>query len=118
MHKYNNLIKELIINGPEQVWVSDITYIRMRKQWGYLSLVTDAYSKKIMGWAFRKDLSAQGCIDALEMAISERKYPQNKLIHHSDRGSQYCSKRYVDVLNDSNLAIWNCNLKVETFLCY
>jgi putative transposase len=105
MHKYNNLIKELIINGPEQVWVSDITYIRMRKQWGYLSLMTDAYSKKIMGWAFRKDLSAQGCIDALEMAISERKYPQNKLIHHSDRGSQYCSKRYVDVLNDSNLAI-------------
>ncbi len=87
MHKYNNLIRELVINGPEQVWVSDITYIQIRKQWGYLSLVTDAYSKKIMGWAFRKDLSAQGCIDALEMAITERKYPQHNLIHHSDRGS-------------------------------
>jgi putative transposase len=105
MHKYNNLIRELVINGPEQVWVSDITYIQIRKQWGYLSLVTDAYSKKIMGWAFRKDLSAQGCIDAMEMAITERKYPQHKLIHHSDRGSQYCSKKYVDLLSDGNIAI-------------
>jgi putative transposase len=105
MHKYNNLIKELLINGPEQVWVSDITYIRLRKQWGYLSLLTDAYSKKIMGWAFRKDLSAQGCIDALEMAIADRKYPQNRLIHHSDRGSQYCSKGYVDLLTDGNIAV-------------
>jgi len=105
MHKYNNLIKGLIINRPEQVWVSDITYIQLRKQWGYLSLITDAYSKKIMGWALRKDLSAQGCIDALDMAIADRKYPQTKLIHHSDRGSQYCSKGYVDLLTDGNIAI-------------
>ena len=105
MHKYNNLIKELIINHPEQVWVSDITYIQLRKQWGYLSLITDAYSKKIMGWAFRTDLSAQGCIDALEMAILNRIYPQNKLIHHSDRGSQYCSKNYVDLLLRHQIAI-------------
>jgi len=105
MHKYNNLIKELLINGPEQVWVSDITYIQLRKHWGYLSLITDAYSKKIMGWAFRKDLSAQGCIDALEMAIAERKYPNNKLIHHSDRGAQYCSKSYVEILTDGNIAV-------------
>ena len=105
MHKYNNLIKILVVNGPEQVWVSDITYIQLRKQWGYLSLITDAYSKKIMGWAFRKDLSAQGCIDALRMAIADRKYPQNKLIHHSDRGSQYCSKSYVEILTDGNIAV-------------
>jgi transposase InsO family protein len=105
MQKYNNLIKELVINSPEQVWVSDITYIQLRKQWGYLSLITDAYSRKIMGWAFRKDLSAQGCIDALEMAISDRKYPQNKLIHHSDRGSQYCSKGYVEILTGRNIAV-------------
>jgi len=105
MHKYNNLIKDLLINNPEQVWVSDITYIQLRKQWGYLSLITDAYSKKIMGWAFRKDLSARGCIDALEMAIADRKYPQNRLIHHSDRGTQYCSKGYVDLLTDSNIAV-------------
>jgi putative transposase len=105
MQKYSNLIKGLVINGPEQVWVSDITYIQLKKQWGYLSLVTDAYSKKIMGWAFRKDLSAQGCIDALEMAIANRKYPAHKLIHHSDRGSQYCSKGYVDLLTDGNIAV-------------
>ncbi|TDQ11887.1 IS3 family transposase [Pedobacter metabolipauper] len=105
MHKYNNLIKELVINHPEQVWVSDITYIQLRKQWGYLSLITDAYSKKIMGWAFRKDLSAQGCTDALEMAVADRKYPETKLIHHSDRGSQYCSKAYVDLLIRNRIAI-------------
>ena len=105
MHKYNNLVGELVINRPEQVWVSDITYIKLRKQWGYLSLVTDAYSKKIMGWALRADLSAQGCLDALEMAMADRKYPQSKLIHHSDRGSQYCSKGYVDLLTSGNIAI-------------
>ena len=105
MRKYNNLIKELIINRPEQLWVSDITYIKLRKQWGYLSLVTDAYSKKIMGWALRTDLSAQGCLDALEMAMADRKYPQEKLIHHSDRGSQYCSKSYVELLTSGNIAV-------------
>ena len=105
MRKYNNLIKELVINRPEQLWVSDITYIKLRKQWGYLSLVTDAYSKKIMGWTLRTDLSAQGCLDALEMAMADRKYPQEKLIHHSDRGSQYCSKGYVDLLTSGNIAV-------------
>ena len=87
MKKYNNLIKDMVIDRPEQVWVSDITYVWLKGQWGYLSLVTDAYSKKIMGWALRKDLSAQGCIDALKMAINNRKY-QKELIHHSDRGSR------------------------------
>jgi putative transposase len=105
MHKYNNLIKALVIDHPEQVWVSDITYVRVKNRWGYLSLITDAYSKKIMGWAFRKDLSAQGCTNALEMAIRDRMYPHNKLIHHSDRGSQYCSKGYVDLLTQDHTAI-------------
>jgi transposase InsO family protein len=58
-----------------------------------------------MGWAFRTDLSAQGCTDALEMALSSRRYPQKKLIHHSDRGSQYCSKNYVDLLMEHQIAI-------------
>lgn len=105
MHKYNNLIRELIVDRPEQLWVSDITYIRLTNQWGYLSLVTDAYSKKIMGWAFRTDLSAQGCIDALQMAIDHRQYPNAQLIHHSDRGSQYCSQDYVKLLTDNTIAI-------------
>lgn len=105
MHKYNNLIKEMEINRPEQLWVSDITYIRLINQWGYLSLITDAYSRKIMGYCFRKDLSAKGCIDALQMAVDARLYGQQKLIHHSDRGSQYCSGLYVDMLVDNKIAI-------------
>ncbi|TQM49509.1 transposase InsO family protein [Arcticibacter tournemirensis] len=104
MHKYANLVKELRINRPEQVWVSDITYIRMNSGWGYLSLVTDAYSRKIMGYCFHKDLAAQGCAQALRMALDNRIY-QDELIHHSDRGSQYCSKEYVSVLLGSRIAI-------------
>jgi len=105
MHTYDNLIKEMAVNRPEQLWVSDITYIRMINQWGYLSLITDAYSKKIMGYCFRKDLSAKGCIDALQMAMNARQYLQQKLIHHSDRGSQYCSGAYVNLLVKNGIAI-------------
>jgi putative transposase len=105
MFKYTNLIKEMTIDRPEQVWVSDITYIQLKERWGYLSLITDAYSKKIMGWAFRTDLSAQGCIQALEMAAKAREYPDMQLIHHSDRGSQYCSSGYVELLMANQVAI-------------
>lgn len=104
MRKYNNLIKEVNINRPEQVWVSDITYIRLTNQWGYLSLITDAYSRKIMGYSFRQDLAAEGCIEALKMALNNRMYNQ-PIIHHSDRGSQYCSHNYVDLLLKNNIAI-------------
>lgn len=104
MHKYSNLIVDVDIFRPEQIWVSDITYIGMGNKWGYLSLITDAYSRKIMGYCLREDLSTQGCIDALEMALKNRIY-SNSLIHHSDRGSQYCSKQYVDLLIRNNIAI-------------
>lgn len=104
MHKYTNLVKEMVIDRPEQLWVSDITYIRLINQWGYLSLITDAYSRKIMGHCFRTDMSAQGCIDALEMALANRQN-QGTLIHHSDRGSQYCSALYVSKLNDHRIRI-------------
>jgi putative transposase len=104
MRKYSNLIKAVTVHRPEQVWVSDITYIKMINQWGYLSLVTDAYSRKIMGYSFRNDLAAEGCIDALKMALHNRIYNQ-QLIHHSDRGSQYCSQQYVNLLLDNNIAI-------------
>lgn len=105
MKKYSNLVKDMVIDCPEQVWVSDITYVWLKGQWGYLSLVTDAYSRKIMGWALRKDLSAQGCIEALEMAMANRKHPQNALIHHSDRGAQYCSQGYTGLLLGNRIAI-------------
>lgn len=104
MRKYSNLIKGIEITRPEQVWVSDITYIRLTNQWGYLSLITDAYSRKIMGYSFRQDLAAEGCIEALKMALNNRIYNQS-IIHHSDRGSQYCSHNYVDLLLKNNIAI-------------
>jgi transposase InsO family protein len=104
MRKYSNLVKRLEITRPEQVWVSDITYIRLTNQWGYLSLITDAYSRKIMGYCFRQDLAAEGCIEALKMALNNRFYNQS-IIHHSDRGSQYCSHNYVDLLLKNNIAI-------------
>ena len=105
MRKYDNLIKTLSIQCPEQLWVSDITYVRMNQQWGYLSLITDAFSRKIMGYSFRTDLSTEGCVDALKMALDSRIYPQQSLIHHSDRGSQYCSSAYTHLLIQHNIAI-------------
>ena len=104
MRKYSNLIKGMPVTRPEQVWVSDITYIRMINQWGYLSLITDAYSRKIVGYCFRSDLMAEGCIEALQMAIDNRIY-NNPIIHHSDRGSQYCSHQYVNLLHQNNIGI-------------
>ena len=104
MRKYSNLIKNISVNRPEQIWVSDITYIRMVNQWGYLSLITDAYSRKIMGYSFRNDMAAEGCVEALHMALNNRIYKE-PVIHHSDRGSQYCSNQYVSILMQHNIAI-------------
>jgi len=104
MKKYNNLIVGLEITRPEQVWVSDITYIRMIHDWAYLSLITDAFSKKIMGFCLRMDLLTEGCIEALNMALSNRMYNES-LIHHSDRGSQYCSQTYIKILMQNGIAI-------------
>lgn len=104
MRKYSNLIKAMTVSRPEQVWVSDITYIRLINQWGYLSMITDAYSRKIVGYCFRSDLMAEGCIEALQMAIRNRMY-NDPIIHHSDRGSQYCSHHYVNLLNQNHIGI-------------
>src|SRR5690606_29679319 len=105
MRKYLNLIKNLEISGPEQLWVSDITYVRLKNEWGYLSLISDAYSHRVMGFGFRTDLSAEGCLTALEMALSLRQYPDSILIHHSDRGCQYCCATYVDLLIENKIGI-------------
>jgi putative transposase len=105
MHKYTNLIGEMEIGWPEQLWVSDITYIRLINEFAYLSLITDAYSRKIVGFCLRKDLSSQGCITALQMALMNRGYKRHPLIHHSDRGSQYCCKEYVALLTSNKIAI-------------
>lgn len=105
MRKYDNLIKEIEIIRADQVWVSDITYLILNNSFVYLSLITDTYSHQIMGYQVQSDLSADGCIGALKMALSKRTTPLLPLIHHSDRGSQYCSKSYVDILKGSKVAI-------------
>lgn len=105
IRKYDNLIKGIEINRPEQLWVSDITYLRRNDAFVYLSLVTDVYSHQVMGYHVQNDLSAQGCITALKMAMAKRTTPRLSLIHHSDRGSQYGSKAYVALLDDGKVAI-------------
>jgi transposase InsO family protein len=104
MRKYENLVKDVTLQRPEQVFVSDITYIATERGYNYLSLVTDACSKKIMGHALREDLSPKGCLQALEMALGNRT-SDAPLIHHSDRGYQYCSKDYVEVLRNHDVLI-------------
>lgn len=96
--KHKNLIIDTVINRPEQVWVSDITYIGKREKPCYLSLVTDAYSKKIVGYYVADNLNAESSLNALQMAVKSRKQKSLVLIHHSDRGLQYCADDYQRVL--------------------
>lgn len=105
MHKYANLAGHMAVERPDQLWVSDITYIRLNNEFAYLSLITDAYSRKIVGFELRQDLSAEGCLQALRMALLQRKSGSLDLTHHSDRGVQYCCKDYVDLLTDNNISI-------------
>ncbi|MEM9078770.1 MAG: IS3 family transposase [Bacteroidota bacterium] len=98
LKKYPNLIKDLRLYLSEQLWVSDITYLKVGKGFAYLSLVTDAYSRKIVGWCLYPTLEATGAVTALTMAIKDRKTNRN-LIHHSDRGIQYCCQQYARELD-------------------
>lgn len=102
--KYPNIIRDFIPIAPNQLWVSDITYIHIAEGFGYLSLITDAYSKKIVGFHLSKTLSAQGPLNALKMAMKSNPNTYS-LIHHSDRGVQYCCDEYVKLLNSSNIKI-------------
>jgi transposase InsO family protein len=95
--KYSNLIKRIQVNESNQVFVSDITYLDTLDGFCYLALVTDLYSRKIVGWDVSESLSIEGCQRALRMALKEVNNPE-KLIHHSDRGFQYCNPRYVQIL--------------------
>ena len=101
--KCKNQIKEMEFIRPEQVWVSDITYIGNRKNPSYLALITDAYSKKIMGYNVSDSLNVKGSLTALEMALKNSVYRNEPLIHHSDRGLQYCSNEYQQVLDKNNI---------------
>lgn len=101
--KHHNLILEMPINRPEQVWVSDITYIGKREKPCYLSLITDAYSKKIMGYYVADNLRTESSLLALKMAVKKRKDRCLPLIHHSDRGLQYCADGYQQILNKNGI---------------
>ena len=101
---FTNLIREMTLTAPNQVWASDITYIRTGEGFSYLSLITDMYSRKIVGWHLADGLKAEDTLKALEMALRERPEGANP-IHHSDRGSQYCSHLYVNRLKENKMAI-------------
>lgn len=102
--KHKNMILDMEISRPEQVWVSDITYIGKREKPCYLSLVTDAYSKKIMGHHVADNLNAESSLMALSMAVKNRTNKQLPLIHHSDRGLQYCADGYQKALYRNGIA--------------
>jgi len=103
-YKYGNSIKELKIHRPNQVWAADITYIRTIKGFCYLALITDLYSRKIVGYDLSDSLELNGCVRAFKKALYHNKLTQ-KLIHHSDRGIQYCSNVYTNELKRKKIDI-------------
>jgi len=104
LRRYPDLAKNILVERSEQLWVSDITFICMGYDFNYLSLVTDAYSRKIMGYCLHYTLTNDGTIIALKMALKNRSYGLS-LTHHSDRGVQYCSYDYIILLNKYRISI-------------
>lgn len=104
LRKHPNLIIGFIPLGPNQLWVADITYIDLDEGHAYLCLITDAYSRKIVGFYLSETLMAEGCVEALKMAFKNNP-ERSRLIHHSDRGVQYCSSKYVALLNKNTVGI-------------
>ncbi|QLE03061.1 IS3 family transposase [Galbibacter sp. BG1] len=103
-YKYKNIIKDVEVTRPNQVWVSDITYIRTVKGFCYLALITDMYSRKIIGYDLSDSLELKGCVRALNKALYQAKNIKS-LIHHSDRGIQYCSNVYTQILKRNRIDI-------------
>ena len=91
---YPNLAKNLVLNDVNQLWVADITYVRLGEEFVYLAVVLDAYSRRVIGWALGRNLEARLALAALDRAIAARQ-PHPGLVHHSDRGTQYASDKYV-----------------------
>ena len=101
---FRNLVKDLEFKAPNEVWVSDLTYLRTAEGFIYLALITDRYSRKIVGWDAGESLEAVGSVRALEAALAD--LPESRTpIHHSDQGSQYCCHEYVSRLQERGLAI-------------
>jgi putative transposase len=94
---YPNRLNELVLSAPDQAWVADVTYIRLRSAFVYLACILDAFSRRCVGWHLSRDMTAQLTLAALRQAIEQR-HPRPGLIHHSDRGVQYASHDYVEQL--------------------
>ena len=101
---YPNLLKNQTLSGPNQAWAADITYIRIRTGFVYLAAILDLYTRKIIGWGISKRIDGELCLTAMHMAL-ERRSPVVGCIHHSDRGVQYASHDYVELLQDRGLAV-------------
>jgi putative transposase len=99
-----NLARELTVTGIDQLWVSDITYVRLQAEFVYLAVILDAFSRRVVGWALGRTLQAELAIAALQMALGARQ-PAPGLVHHSDRGVQYASLAYTAVLKDHGIRI-------------
>jgi putative transposase len=93
-----NLIRGIVLNGLDQLWVADITYLHLAEEFGYLAIILDAFSRKVVGWALQEHLRAELAISALTMAITARQPKPGALIHHSDRGVQYACTEYTEIL--------------------
>ena len=105
LRKYPNLVRGLIPSRSNQLWVSDITYWKIETGYLYLSLITDAYSRKIVGYQLASTLEAAESVLALQMALATSPPAPGTLIHHSDRGVQYCSSAYVALLQENDITI-------------
>jgi transposase InsO family protein len=101
---YPNVARQLELTALNQLWVADITYIRLREEFVYLSVVLDAYSRRVIGWALGRTLEAELAVTALRMALLGRR-PTAGLVHHSDRGIQYASHAYTAILQDHEITI-------------
>lgn len=101
---YPNLAARLVVEGLNQLWVADITYIRLREQFVYLAVILDAFSRRVIGWQLGESLEAKLAVGALEQALRQRQYEPG-LVHHSDRGVQYCCRDYVQRLEARGILI-------------
>lgn len=106
-NKYKNFVKGVLPQRYNEIWASDITYVWLQQQgkFCYLSLVTDLYSRKIVGHCVHEDLSVTGSLEALKQALKQRNERTERLIHRSDRGVQYCCHAYVKLLQKNNVQI-------------
>ena len=119
---YPNLVPELGVTGPNQLWVSDLTYIRLEQEFVYLAVILDAFSRRVIGWELGRALDSGLALNALRMAISSRDFLPG-LVHHSDRGCQYASTDYTDQLRHHGIQVSMSrtgnpydNAKAESFI--